>query len=176
VLAQLVDKSMVLVEAHERVARHRFRSPPAVRYRAAEGSGEAEAYRARHAAASPACADEQRGWRWHRGDRTLDRLEAEHANLQRCRGRSDTKTPNGLASCRGIVPLRAARPFSGGLRVAERASPLPRMCRRNIVAALNALAFLYRRGGNAGARSDRAWRKRSASIGGMVEPSTSCGR
>jgi non-specific serine/threonine protein kinase len=83
-LAQLVDRSMVLVEATDTVARYRLLEP--IRQYALERldeSGEADALRARHSAAMLAVAlAHQAGGAGPEEIASLDRLEVEHDNLR----------------------------------------------------------------------------------------------
>jgi non-specific serine/threonine protein kinase len=83
-LAQLVDKSMVLVDTHEAVARYRYLEP--IRQYALErleASGEADTYRERHANAFLQMAQECEAVDFGPDEiASLDRLEADHDNLR----------------------------------------------------------------------------------------------
>jgi non-specific serine/threonine protein kinase len=151
-LQQLVDKSMVLVDATQSSARYRLLEP--IRHYAAErfdASGEAAAYRARHAAAylelaeiadvDPAGAAEIS---------SLDRLEREHENLR-------VALRWALANQRHVMALRGAAAL---FQFWERRGHFQEGCtwlRQALAAgaeapaeyrarALNALACLYWRG------------------------------
>ncbi|HET6315328.1 MAG TPA: hypothetical protein VFG86_02640, partial [Chloroflexota bacterium] len=151
-LQQLVDKSMVLVDATQTVARYRLLEP--IRHYAAErleASGEAPACRARHAAAflnlaeiadiDPAGAAEIS---------SLDRLEREHENL-RVALRWVLSNQRHIAALRGAAALfqfwERRGHFQEGcswLRQALAAgADAPAAYRAR---ALNALACLYWRG------------------------------
>jgi predicted ATPase/DNA-binding XRE family transcriptional regulator len=156
-LAQLVDKSMVLVDvdgAHDAMARYRLLEP--IRQYASERlevSGEATTYRARHAAVllelawtSPA------GLAGPDEISSLDRIELEHDNL-RAALRWALNHLDGAAALRASAALfrfwerrghfqeacswlEQALAAAGGAPVRDRGR------------ALNALAFLYWRGGD----------------------------
>jgi non-specific serine/threonine protein kinase len=83
-LAQLVDKSMVLVDTRQAIARYRFLEP--IRQYALErleASDDADAFRARHAAAFLAMAQATAGVDAGPDEiASLDRMEAEHDNLR----------------------------------------------------------------------------------------------
>jgi non-specific serine/threonine protein kinase len=155
-LAQLVDKSMVLVDAREAVARYRLLEP--VRQYAAErleAAGEADAYRARHAAAliELACTDEVDDYGPDEVS-SLDRVEAEHVNLRAALRWALTHDDN-EAALRSAVALfrfweRRGHVWEGCAWIEEALAGAGDAPARLRGRALNALSFLYWRGGDPG--------------------------
>jgi predicted ATPase/transcriptional regulator with XRE-family HTH domain len=154
-LGQLVDKSMVLVDARGAAARYRLLEP--VRQYAAERlreSGEADSYRARHAAALLELA--QTGDLDGYGSdeiAALERFEVENANLRAALRWALTHNESHAALRASAALFRfweRRGHFQEGCAWLEEAliaaadAPPPYRGR-----ALNALAFLYWRGGNA---------------------------
>jgi predicted ATPase/transcriptional regulator with XRE-family HTH domain len=159
-LAQLVEKSMVLVDTQDGVGRYRLLEP--IRQYALdrlEASGEGNAFRARHAAAMltlarsgpehPQGADEIRA---------LDRVAAEHANVRLALRwtMAHQQTEEALRTSTALFRFWERRGhFQEGCAWLEQALALPDVDKvpvRVHIGALNALAFLYWRGGE----SDRA--------------------
>jgi non-specific serine/threonine protein kinase len=156
-LAQLVDKSMVLVDARGGVGRYRLLEP--IRQYALdrlEASGEVGEFRARHAAAMFALA--RSGPEQAQGPdeiRALDRVALEHANLRVALrwALTNQRTEEALDSATWLFRFWERRGhfregcdwLEQGLAQpdAESVSPGVR------VRSLNALAFLYWRGGEA---------------------------
>jgi predicted ATPase/DNA-binding XRE family transcriptional regulator len=154
-LAQLVDRSLVLVDASETVARFRLLEP--VRQYAAErleASGESAIFRARHAATLlDLVSTEQAGAPGPDEVGSLDRVELEHDNV-RAALRWTLSQDQGLDALRCSAALfrfwERRGHFQEGcawleraLRSAPAASKTPERGW-----ALNALAFLYWRGGD----------------------------
>jgi len=154
-LAQLVDKSMVLVDVGRSLARYRLLEP--IRQYAAErlvAAGEATTYGARHAAAVLELAQsDRRGLAGPDEISSLDRLAAEHDNL-RVALRWALDHDDGGAALRAAAALfrywERRGHFEEGRGWLEQAlasaHDTPARWR---VGALNALAFLYWRGGDA---------------------------
>ena len=153
-LAQLVDKSMVLVDAHYLEARYRLLQP--IRQYATErleAAGEAVPFRERHSAAVLRLASRiQAGNPGPDEIASLDRLELEHDNL-RAALRWALSRGGGVAALRCSAALfrfwERRGHFQEGcawveeaLAAAPDASPVERSW------ALNSLAFLYWRGGD----------------------------
>jgi non-specific serine/threonine protein kinase len=157
VLGQLVDKSMALVDTREAVARYRLLEP--VRQYALErleAAGEADTYRARHAAAFFELVRQGEGE--DAGPRevsSLDRLELEHPNI-RVALRWALVNQDTAAALRTTAALfrvwERRGHFQEGCAWLEQALALPGAAAapaRERSRALNALAFLYWRGGDA---------------------------
>jgi non-specific serine/threonine protein kinase len=154
VLAQLVDRSLVQVDAHDAVARYRLLEP--VRQYAAErleAAGESATIRARHAAVMfELVFRHQAGGPGPDEIASLDRLEVEHDNL-RAALRWTLSHGEGLAALRCSAALfrfwERRGHFQEGCAWLERAlrsvSDAPTAARGW---ALNALAFLCWRGGD----------------------------
>jgi non-specific serine/threonine protein kinase len=154
VLAQLVDRSLVLVDARRAVARYRLLEP--VRQYAAEcleGSGEAAAFRARHAAAMLELVfTHQAGAAGPDEIESLDRLEAEHDNLRAALrwSLSHDQGPTALRCAAALFRFWERRGhFQEGCAWLERALAIvPEAPTAERGWALNALAFLCWRGGD----------------------------
>jgi non-specific serine/threonine protein kinase len=156
-LAQLVEKSMVLVDAHDGVGRYRLLEP--IRQYALdrlEASGEGAEYRARHAAAMLALA--RSGPEHAQGPdeiRALDRVAVEHANVRLALRWtvSHQQTADGLRTMTALFRFWERRGhFQEGCAWLQQALALPDVETvpvRVHIGALNALAFLYWRGGEA---------------------------
>jgi non-specific serine/threonine protein kinase len=156
-LAQLVEKSMVLVDRHDAVGRYRLLEP--IRQYALdrlEASGEGVAYRARHAAAMLALA--RSGPEHAQGPdeiRSLDRVAAEHANVRLALRWtvSHQRTEDALRTTTALFRFWERRGhFQEGCDWLEQALALPDVDKVPVrvgIGALNALAFLYWRGGEA---------------------------
>ncbi len=156
-LAQLVEKSMVLVDTHDGAGRYRLLEP--IRQYALdrlEASGEGVAYRARHAEAMLTLA--RSGPEHAQGPdeiRALDRVAAEHANVRLALRwtLSNQRTEDALRTMTALFRFWERRGhFQEGCAWLEQALALPDLDRvpvRVRIGALNALAFLYWRGGEA---------------------------
>jgi non-specific serine/threonine protein kinase len=156
VLGQLVDKSMALVDTRDSVARYRLLEP--MRQYALErleAAGETATYRARHAAAFFEVV------RLGEGDdagpnevASLDRLELEHPNIRvALRWALDNQqTELALRTTAALFRVWERRGyFQEGCAWLEQALALPDAAKappRERSRALNALAFLYWRGGD----------------------------
>jgi non-specific serine/threonine protein kinase len=153
-LAQLVDRSLVLVDARDTVARYRLLEP--VRQYAAErleASGESATYRARHAAAMLELVfTHQAGAAGPDEIASLDRLEVEHDNLRAALRwtLSHAEDVSALRCSAALFRFWERRGhFQEGCAWLERAlrnvpdTPTPERSW-----ALNALAFLCWRGGD----------------------------
>jgi non-specific serine/threonine protein kinase len=153
-LAQLVDRSLVLVDARDTVARYRLLEP--VRQYAAErleASGESATYRARHAAAMLELVfTHQAGAAGPDETASLDRLEVEHDNLRAALRwtLSHAEDVSALRCSAALFRFWERRGhFQEGCAWLERAlrnvpdTPTPERSW-----ALNALAFLCWRGGD----------------------------
>jgi non-specific serine/threonine protein kinase len=158
-LAQLVDRSLVQVDARDSVARYRLLEP--VRQYAAErleASGESAAYRARHAAnVLELVFTHQAGGPGPDEIASLDRLEVEHDNL-RAALRWTLSHDQGVAAVRCSAALfrfwERRGHFQEGCAWLERAlRSVPETPTPERGWALNALAFLCWRGGD----TERAW-------------------
>ncbi len=154
VLARLVDRSLVLVDARDTVARYRLLEP--VRQYAAErleASGESAAFRARHAAAMLELVfTHQAGGAGPDEIASLDRLEVEHDNL-RAALRWSLSHDQGLTALRCSAALfrfwERRGHFQEGCAWLERAlRSVPETPTAERGWALNALAFLFWRGGD----------------------------
>ena len=154
-LAGLVDKSMVLVETRGAVARYRLLEP--VRQCAAEwlaAAGEAATYQARHATALLELAMAHDVAEQGRDEvPSLDRLEAEHDNIRVALrwALSHGEVEAALRAAAGLFRLWERRGhFREGCAWLEQAlaaaGGAPASVRGR---ALNALSFLYWRGGDA---------------------------
>ncbi len=156
-LAQLVEKSMVQVDALESVSRYRLLEP--IRQYALdrlEASAEGGQYRARHAAALFALV--RGGPEQAQGPdeiRALDRVAAEHANLRVALRWAliNQQTEDVLDTAAWLFRFWERRGhFQEGCAWLEQALALPDVDRVSAtvrIRALNALAFLYWRGGEA---------------------------
>jgi non-specific serine/threonine protein kinase len=156
-LAQLVEKSMVLVDRRDGVGRYRLLEP--IRQYALdrlEASGEGTPLRARHAAAMLTLA--QSGPEHAQGPdeiRALDRVAAEHANVRLALRwtLSNQRTDDALRTMTALFRFWERRGhFQEGCAWLEQALELPDVDQvpvRVHIGALNALAFLYWRGGEA---------------------------
>jgi predicted ATPase/DNA-binding XRE family transcriptional regulator len=154
-VAQLVDKSMVQVDAHERIARYRLLEP--IRQYALERldtSGEADTFHARHSTAMLQLARTGNvdGYGTEEVVR-LDRLETELGNLRAALSWALEHHDHEVAlrASAGLFRFWERRGhFQEGCAWLEQAlaaaSDVPAQFRGR---ALNALAFLYWRGGNA---------------------------
>jgi predicted ATPase len=156
VLGQLVDKSMALVDTRDPVGRYRLLEP--VRQYALErleAAGEAASYRARHAQAFLELV--RRGEGDDAGPRevsSLDRLELEHPNIRvALRGAlRNHETEAALRTTAALFRFWERRGhFQEGCAWLEEALAMPDAASappRERSRALNALAFLYWRGGD----------------------------
>src|SRR5581483_10945858 len=153
-LAQLVDKSMVIVDARERTARYRLLEP--IRQYAAErleAADEATRFRAQHShALLQMILTNQAGGPGPDEVRSLDRLEAEHDNIRVALrwALSHGETQLVLRCTAGLFRLWERRGhFREGCAWLEHAlaaaSGAPAFLRGR---ALNALSFLYWRAGD----------------------------
>ncbi len=154
-LAQLVDKSMVLVDAHYAEARYRLLQP--IRQYATErldASGEASVYRARHSAAVlQLVLSIQAGNQGPDEIVSLDRLEVEHDNL-RAALRWALNHAASAAALRCSAALfrfweRRGHFQEGCAWVEEALAAAGDEPTQAHSWALNSLAFLYWRGGDA---------------------------
>jgi predicted ATPase/DNA-binding XRE family transcriptional regulator len=153
-LAQLVDRSMVLVDARDTVARYRLLEP--IRQYALErldASGEATEFRARHSSAMIALGlAQQAGSPGPDEIASLDRLEIENDNLRAALAwaLSHDRAESALRCCAALFRFWERRGHfqegCGWLDQALRATPETPTPARGW--ALNALAFLCWRGGD----------------------------
>jgi predicted ATPase len=153
-LAQLVDRSMVVVDANTTVARYRLHEP--VRQYAAERlevAGEADTYHARHSEAMLALVlSQQAGGAGLDEIASLDRLEVEHDNLRAALhwALHHGEVVTALRCAAGLFRFWERRGhFQEGCTWLDQALHLAPEAPAALRGwALNALAFLYWRGGD----------------------------